>query len=411
MGHTQNTKHQALSTKHYSVKEAQDLIVKEAWNFGFEEVRLNHASGRVLSENVYADRNYPPFNRSAVDGFAINSRDLLKEKEFLIIEEVHAGSIATKAISYKTAIKIMTGAPVPEGADAVIKVEDAEVLDNIVAFSLHEIRTKANISYEGEDTKKGEIVLPKNQLCTPQVLSALAALGKHKVKVYKKPSVAIISTGSEVKEVEEEILPHHIRDSNTYALIGFLQHYMIEPVHKEIIPDDKEKLREAIEKVFDADIIILSGGVSMGDADFIPEVLYELGVEKIFHKAAIKPGKPIWFGTTEKNVVFALPGNPFSVQVAFKIFIEPYLRSCLGLPLLQSLKLPLNGNKKKKTSFDEYFPCRISDLQSTSLEIISFNGSGDITAALNSDGIALHPFDQHEILKDQLVEFLFWKSF
>jgi molybdopterin molybdotransferase len=239
-------------------------------------------------------------------------------------------------------------------------------------------------------------------------MGTLASLGKAFIKVYRKPNVAIISTGNEIKKVSEAILPYHIRDSNTYSTTGFFYNYHITPAYKEIIPDDKEKLRAGIEKALEADILILSGGVSMGDADFIPEILQELGVKKIFHKIQIKPGKPLWFGKTESTVVFALPGNPFSVQVAFKIFIEPYLRACMGMKQIIPLKLPIAGNKKKKTSFDEYFPCKISSLNQTRIQSVAFNGSGDIRAAIESDGIALHPSAQGDISEGEFMEFLFW---
>lgn len=401
------SKSHSNDSKLLSVLEAQELIKKEASDFGFEVVKLENAYGRVLAEDVHADRNYPPFNRSAVDGFAIREQDLLEGGEFEIIEEVLAGSVPEFSVSFKKAIKIMTGAPVPLGANAVIKVEDSEISENTVRFSLKTAKLYTNISLEGEDTKQGELVLKKNQACTPLVLGTLAALGKAEVKTYKHPIVAILSTGDEIRSVNEKILSHQIRDSNSYSLLGFFNQFGITPVYKTIVADDKEKLREAIGKVSDADIVILSGGVSMGDADFVPEILQQSGIKKLFHKVEIKPGKPLWVGSKNKKVVFALPGNPFSVQVAFKVFIEPYLRKSMGLEPLKSLKLPLKGNKKKKTKFAEYFPCKISN---SSLEIISFNGSGDIKAAILSDGIALHPTDKEELIEGDLIEFYFWNT-
>jgi molybdopterin molybdotransferase len=403
-----NHQNSAPSTLH-TVKEALELIIKEANNFSFEEINLEDAYGRVLYENIYADRNYPPFNRAAVDGFAIRSEDLLNHKEFTIIEEVYAGSLASKTVIEKTAIKIMTGAPVPTGADAVIKVEDSEIKNNTVSFLVKEIKSR-NVAPEGEDTKKGETVIHKSQVCTPLVLGTLAALGKAKVKVYKLPVIAIISTGDEIKSVGEEILPYQIRDSNAYSLLGFFQHYNIIPQYRKIVADDKNILKEEIEKVLHADILILSGGVSMGDADFVPEVLTELGIKKIFHKIAVKPGKPLWFGTKEQCAVFALPGNPFSVQVAFKIFIEPYLRKCFGAGSLKSIELPLQTNKKKKTNFDEYFPCQFLNNPAASLDITSFHGSGDVCSIVNSDGIALHPAEEGDLSEGAYVDFFPWKN-
>lgn len=392
----------------FTVKEAQDLILSKAYHFGSEVVSLSNAYGRVVAEDIFADRNYPPFNRSAVDGFAIRLEDLSEQKQFTLIEEVHAGSTASLSVTPCTTIKVMTGAPVPEGANAVIKVEDAYITGNGVTFKADKVKDHLNISKEGEDAMQGKMVVAKNQACMPAVMSALAAVGKAMVKVYRLPSVAILSTGNELKDVNATVAPYQIRDSNAYALTGLFCFYGIIPSFYEIVRDDKEKLKEALKKVRNADIIVLSGGVSMGDADFVPEVLKDIGVAEIFHKTKIKPGKPVWFGANENNSVFALPGNPFSVQVAFKIFIEPFLRKSLGMTPDRSIRLPLNGIKKKKTVFDEYFPCRIVD---SKLEITSFNGSGDITAALSSDGIALHPSGQEEIREGDAVEFFFWKNF
>jgi molybdopterin molybdotransferase len=395
-----------------NVKAALALILGEARDFGSEEIAIEESSGRILYEDIRADRDYPPFNRSAMDGFALRHQDLASCREFNIIEEVHAGSVAVKKISKGTCIKIMTGAPVPEEADLVIKVEDAIYRLNKVSFNNTDLKPWTNISKKGEDATKEKILLKKGQGCTPNVISVLAVLGKAKVKVFRSPSVAILSTGNEVMPVGAPILPHQIRDSNSYALKGFLMNYRINVKICLLVKDDKEEIRKAFESVMRSDIIIISGGVSMGDADFVPACLAACKVTNVFHKVAIKPGKPLWFGRTEnKGVVFGLPGNPMSCQVAFKVFIEPFLRKCFSMESGQIIKLPLSEDKKKKTKFDEYFPCMIiSANEKSELKPIKINGSGDIVSTLNSHGLALHGSDSEDLKKGQEVTFIPWSS-
>src|SRR6185437_6534905 len=336
-----------------TVKEAQDIVKMYAGSFGWEEVPLDKAVGRVLYEDILADRDYPPFNRSAMDGFAVRAEDLKKYSELEIAGEVFAGDNPGELTEEGRCIKIMTGAPLPKGTNAVIRVEDSTISEGNAKFELQETKEWANIARRGEDSKQGQVIVKSSSICTPSVISLLAATGRYRVKVYRTPAIAIISTGNEVKKIHEQVFDYQIRDSNSITLAAFLSGYHI-PVHRQfLVADKKEEISEAIEQSLGADIIIISGGVSMGDADFVPDVLKETGVEKRFHKVQIKPGKPIWFGNYGTTVVFALPGNPLSCQVAFKVFIEPYLRASFGLSPLKVLRLPIRESKKKKTKFDE----------------------------------------------------------
>jgi molybdopterin molybdotransferase len=394
------------------VKEAISLILGEAREFVSEEISIDDCYGRILAEEVHADRDYPPFNRSAMDGFALRHEDLSSYTNFKIIEEVHAGSIAEKKIQKGTCIKIMTGAPVPEEADLVIKVEDARIESTKVSFKSTDLSPWTNISKKGEDIKQGEIILNKGQACTPNVISVLAVLGKARVRVFTLPKISIISTGNELVPPGSPVLPHQIRDSNSFALKGFLMDYHCK-VHKHLlIKDDKESIQNALTSLMNSDILILSGGVSMGDADFVPEALEASKVSKLFHKVAIKPGKPIWFGrSANKGVVFGLPGNPMSCQVAFKVFIEPYLRKCFSMGPSPLPIFRLSSDKKKKTKFDEYFPCKFSNgKESTELLPVQFNGSGDVLSTLQSDGLAIHPSGTDNLLKGDTVYFIPWKQ-
>jgi molybdopterin molybdotransferase len=390
-----------------TVKEAQSLIQQQAKNFGKEELSLSESQGRVLAEDIEADRDYPPFHRAAMDGYALRSEDFAAGlREFFVIEEIYAGAIATKKIGKGECYKIMTGASTPVEADSIIRVEDTDQQNNKVTFNTDQLKKGQNIAKKGEDRKEGELVLQKNTLLRAPEIASLAVLGKTKIAVHKLPKVTIISTGDEVIAAGEPVLEHQIRDSNSYAVEGFLKNYNIPLSGRKLVKDNKEALEKAVNEFLDSDILILSGGVSMGDADYVPEVLKTAGVEKIFHKVALKPGKPLWFGKSKKGVVFALPGNPMSVQVAFKLFIEPFLRTCFELPPMMELKFPFGTTRKKKVKFDEYFPCVIEN--GSAIKPVTFNGSGDVTSILYSDGLVLQEGEREEIKEGEIVKFLFW---
>jgi molybdopterin molybdotransferase len=395
-----------------SIQEAVNLIVDKAKSFGVEQVSLEHALGLVLAENIYADRDYPPFNRATMDGYALQSDGFSEHNldGFTLIERLFAGSVAQKEVVVGTCIKIMTGAPVPAGADAVIRVEDSRQTGEKVYFAINALKPWQNVALQGEDAKQGSLIIPKNQLITTQIVSGLAVTGKAQVQVAKTPSVAVLSTGNEIKQVGMEVLPHQIRDSNTFAIRYFLKKFHIHSPASYLVADNKHDLKTTLQQCLDKDIIILSGGVSKGDADYVPEVLASLGVQQVFHRVKIKPGAPLWFGALPSGgVVFGLPGNPVSVQVGCKVFIEPYLRTCFNLPLQQPLILPFMGTKNKKTPLDEYFPCSIITRNAISgIAPTPYNSSGDVAATLGSDGIALHPESIEILTENTPVQFLYW---
>ncbi len=394
-----------------TIKEAQDLILSCVSNADTERISINEAIGRVLAVDIKADRDYPPFNRSAMDGYAVKSSDFTDGKAVLTpVEKVLAGSVAKKMVVSGTCIKIMTGAPVPEGADAVIKVEECEEQDGAVQMISFGVQPWKNIARQGEDSIIGDLLISANSLLTAASISVLAVTGNPSVEVYKLPSVQVVSTGNEIVPVDSTILPHQIRDSNSYAIKALFNKYNIVPKANLHVVDDKIKLKEDLGNLMDNDILILSGGVSKGDADFIPEVLQELGVKKLFHRVKIKPGAPIWFGKNPNGgVVFALPGNPVAVQVAFKVFIEPYLRAHFGLKELQPHLLPLLVEKRKAAKVDQFFPVKYAVKDGiTGVVINRMNGSGDIAATLDSDGIALHPTVADELPEKTIVEFYPW---
>ncbi|MFN3404962.1 MAG: molybdopterin molybdotransferase MoeA [Cytophagaceae bacterium] len=393
-----------------SVREANDLINSYARDFGVETIELAKADGRILAENIESDRNYPPFNRSAMDGYAIRQQDFGVYKTFKITGELHAGDSPDMRVAKGNCVKIMTGTAVPEDCDAVIRIEDCKITGDEVEFSVNAVKPWQNISRQGEDCGLGEILVKKGEVITPAILGVLAVIGKSKVTVYQLPKLAIISTGNEVIPIDHPVKPYQIRDSNSYALAGFFEYYKISPTYKSLVKDDKQEIISAVKTALNCEIIIISGGVSMGDADFVPDVLSDLGVKKVFHKVKIKPGKPIWFGIGPGGqFVFALPGNPMSCQVAFKVFIEPFILKCFSSSPQRQFLLPIDNGRKKKTKFEEYFPCKIVNDGTSVLREVSINGSGDISSTIHSDGLAIHEEVKGDLQKGELLRFLPWR--
>ena len=394
-----------------TVEEAKKLIKSQAIKFGTEVLPLEKGFGRVLAEEVRADRDYPPFNRSAMDGYAVRSAGFGKYEQLKVASSVFAGDFSDADFGEGEVVKIMTGAPVPAAFDAVVRLEDAEQQGEYVRFSLNAVEPGQNMALQGEDLRKGEGALAVGTLIGPAEVTLLASLGKAEVDVYQPPRVVIISTGNEVRPVFEKVLPYQIRDSNSHTLVAFFKQMQIENVERYLVGDSPDLLKVTLEKAMGADIIILSGGVSMGEADYVPAVLKGLGVVNVFHKLKLKPGKPLWFGRKEGGpVVFGLPGNPFSCQVTFKLFIQSFLRECFGMGPLKPLFLKADFDRSKKGEMEEYFPCTLVVKEGeTVLKACSFNGSGDVTATAMSDGLACHPLDTFDIKKGDVLAFYLWR--
>lgn len=384
-------------------KEAQHIITAHAKSFGHETVALNDAFERVLSEKIYADRDYPPFNRATMDGYAINFKDWQSgTKNYTVKEVVFAGQQYQKEVAVGECYKIMTGAAVPPFVDVVIRIEDAIEENGQVSFNIETVKQLQNIAQQGEDIKADVQAIDCNCICTPPVIALLASFGKTEFKVQKLPVVSIFTTGDEVVQPNEPVSAIQIRNSNQYLLKSLLRKWQIKPTICKHILDDKAQLKQEISAALESDMIILCGGVSAGDADYVPEILEGLGVKKLFHKVKIKPGKPIWCGQLPSGgLVFALPGNPFSCHVTFKLFIEHYLKTCFGLPQKEWPMLPLSAEKKKKVPFDEFFPVAVN----REVSLIDFNTSGDIKAALVADGIAHHPAETQNLEAGSLISF------
>ncbi|GKS59152.1 molybdopterin molybdenumtransferase MoeA [Nitrospira sp.] len=317
------------------LEEAQRIVLEAASSLGLEKVSILDAVGRVLGEDIIAERDNPPWDNSAMDGFAVRSDDIAQEHaiskavELTIIEDVPAGKMPTKTVGPGQAIRIMTGAPVPKGADTVLKVEDTEPTGSIVRVFKPEARG-SNIRPQGEDVRKGDRIISKGTTIRPGEAGMLAILAKSFVLVYQRPRVAILSTGDELADLDERFSEEKIINSNSYGIAAAVREAGGIPVLLGIARDNPADLKEKISHGLNTDILVLSGGVSMGDYDFTKAVFKELGAEMNFWKLAIRPGQPLAFGKIQGKLAFGLPGNPVSSMVTFEQLVRPAMLKMSG---------------------------------------------------------------------------------
>jgi len=391
-----------------SFQEAQEMVLAAARSFGSEEVMLDGAFGRVLAEPIRADRDYPPFPRATMDGYALKYGDLEQGiRRFRIVETLFAGSQARMRISGGECYKIMTGAAVPEDADVVIRREEVGEGGKGDEEGKKEIevgmknsegwRPFLNIARRGEDLRAGELVIDNPCRCDAAMMGLLATLGKTTVMVAREPQAGLITTGNEVVKPGNPVSPVQIRNSNLWMLLGALREERLGLRRSSHVGDDPEQLMRTLERFLDLDVLILTGGVSAGDADHVPGALEQLGVRRLFHKIAMRPGKPTWCGVSpEGGMVFALPGNPFSCLVNFALLIAPYIHACQGLERSMPMSLPLREARKKRTPLDEFFPVRLKGAPAM-LTQMPLNGSGDIRLGMGANALALHPAESGDL--------------
>ena len=316
------------------LEEALKIVLSQVKVLPPERVNLLSSLGRTLAEDVYADLDIPGFDRAAMDGYAVISKDTdsASRKKPVVLEviaDVPAGYITKKAVKSGKAVRIMTGAPLPRGADAVVMVEDTEKQEGKVKIFCR-VNPEENVSFAGEDVKKGELILPQGSFIRPAEVAMLATLGKKNALVRTKPKVGIVSTGDELVEVGKTLKKGEIYDSNSFALFSQVLLSGGEPYRLGIARDKKENLLARIKEGLSYQLLILSGGVSVGDYDLVADVLREAGVKMMFWKVAVKPGKPTFFGMRKDTLVFGLPGYPVSSMVNFENLVRPAIFSMLG---------------------------------------------------------------------------------
>ena len=357
------------------VLQAREIILKNITPVKESELlNLDGCLGRVSALVIEAKENIPPFDNSAMDGFAIKAKDSFgasreNPKTLEVIEDLPAGYATRKSVGDAQAVRIMTGAPIPEGADSVVMVEDSQKVSRCPCLPagrkrqvssrkkeeyvriFREVKRGENVRYAGEDVKKGELVIKRGALLKSGHIGMLASLGISKARVFRKPEVAILATGDELVEIRQKLAPGKIRNSNAYSLYSQVLRAGAFPVLLGIARDRKEDLRSKIGKGLKADMLLVSGGISVGDYDFVKDVLKDLGTVMKFWRVAMKPGKPLAFGMIKKIPVFGLPGNPVSSMLTFEQFVRPALLKMAGAREIFRFHLPAifrEGFKKKK---------------------------------------------------------------
>lgn len=317
-----------------NIKEALERVLAEAKPLAPEEKPLPEILGQALAEDVFAPHDIPPFDNSAMDGFAVRAADTAGASAAVPVslalrETIPAGHDPSEVVGPGEAAKIMTGAPLPAGADSVVEVEVTREEDGRV-FILKEFTFGTNVRRHGEDVVRGQQVLSAGDVAGPAEIGFLASLGFSRVSVHRRPRVAVISTGSELVEPGQPLSPGKIRNSNGYSLEAQCRQLGLEPERLGIAPDEYEATRRLMEQGLGYDVLITSGGVSVGEYDFVKDVQEDLGVERRLWQVAMKPGKPLAFGVRGDTLVFGVPGNPVAAMVSFELFVRPALLRLMG---------------------------------------------------------------------------------
>lgn len=380
--------------------DAFKIVTNSAEVMGTEQVLLNDALYRVLAVDVHSDMDMPPFDKSAVDGYACRKEDL--DGDLQVLEVIPAGKQPEKTIVKGTCSKVMTGGVVPEGADTVIMVEDVEETgDHTIRFVKD--KTSTNICYTGEDIRNQELVLKKGTLIRPQEIAVLASVGVARPEVYRQPVVGIISTGDELVEPEVKPGPSQIRNSNAMQLLAQVNAAHAIPKYFGIARDNEESTRKIItEALAGADIVLLTGGVSMGDFDYVPKVLNELGITIKFKSIAVQPGRPTVFGTKEGKYLFGLPGNPVSSFVQFELLAKPLIYRLMGTTYEPKiLEIPMGAEySRRKAKRKSFMPVTVKDGKAWAVE---YHGSAHIHSYIFADGIVSVEIGQTQIEKGATV--------
>lgn len=365
-----------------TVEEARKLVFGTTRDFGIESIDLAQVVGRVLREPLVADRDFPPYNRVTMDGVAIRFEDFSRgNRSFKIMGVGAAGQPQMKRSAADTCLEIMTGAILPMGCDTIIRYEDLQIENGYATVEIDSIREGQNVHRQGSDRPQGSELLQPGYRLNAAAIGIAATIGKDQLKVSKLPKVMIISTGDELVNVNKQPLPHQIRKSNVYQLSAGLKYFGIEADHRHL-NDDLAEITEILKSILnDYDAVLLSGGVSKGKFDFLPEAMDQVGVQKLFHKIKQRPGKPFWFGAYPKGAtVFAFPGNPVSSFMCAQIYFIPWLQKSMGLPTSKTKYAILTAPIHFKPDLTYFAQVKIEidekgNLLATPIE---GNGSGDL---------------------------------
>lgn len=388
--------------------KAYEIVMNNVFRTGVEKVELLESLWSILAEDIVSDIDMPPFNKSAMDGYACRAEDLKNELE--VIEIIPAGYTPKKKVCKGKCSKIMTGAMMPDGADCVIIVEETQTSgSDRVKFtgdipSFFAENAKRNICFTAEDIKKGDCLLKKGLHIKPQHIAVLATAGYAKVCVATQPNVGIITTGSELVEPGKKLTSSKIRNSNGHQLIAQVLNSGAIPNYYGIVVDEEKEITEVINAALtENDIVLISGGVSMGDFDFVPACLKKNGINILFDKVAIQPGKPVNFGIGKNKACFGMPGNPVSTFIQFELLVKPFIYAMMGAEFKpEKFLLPLGMTiSRNNASRESIIPVTVRDGMVYQLE---YHGSAHINAIASSHYVISIPEGVKEIAEGKLID-------
>lgn len=393
--------------------QAETLIEQHLACLPIESLPLTQAAGAVLRENIYAERDQPPFDRVAMDGIALATIGASGNAGRLrVCGTQNAGDPPQKLSDPGGCIEIMTGAMLPQGCDAVVPVEQIQRQGDIAEIGRKPITPWQNVHRRGSDCRQGALLLSAGTRLTPPEVAIAASAGMARLRVSAQPMIVVISTGNELVEPGEQIAPHQVRRSNAYGITAALRQNGFTRVADDHVRDDEAQLTERLGfHLRTHDVLILSGGVSMGKLDLVPNVLENLGVNLVFHHVAQRPGKPMWFGVSQSGpAVFALPGNPVSTLVCLARYVLPALRAAMGQAPAETPRISLTAPAEVKVPLAYYLPVKLrsDDWGRTSAEPCPTNGSGDFTALAGTDGFVELPPGPNAFPKGFVARFFRW---
>jgi molybdopterin molybdotransferase len=395
--------------------EALDIVLREARPLPTEEVALAEVLGRVLAEDVASDQDLPPFDRAAMDGFALRAADVAAAAVALeVVGEVRAGQWPDLEIGAGQAVRIMTGAPVPRGADAVQQVERTQPLDEFRVTILGAVDKGTNVAPHGCEVRAGEVVLAAGRVVDPSAIAVLASAGKARVRVARRPVVGLLVTGDEIVEVSARPGPGQIRNSNGPAVAAQARLAGAEVRLLGVAPDRQEAIAEAVRSGLAADVLVVSGGVSAGDYDLVEPALLDLGATFLFTKVAVKPGAPLVFGRLGRSLVFGLPGNPVSAQATFELFVRPALLKMQGARVLSRprVAVELLGPIRNRSGRKSHVPARVR-FESGRLVArpVRSMGSGDLTAHSRANALVVIEAEREEAAAGEIAQAMLLGNF
>jgi len=382
-----------------NLQQAYNLCLAALKPTSVEKIRFDSSLGRVLAHDIRAKRDMPPFNKAAVDGYACIAPQA--EQKLRVIGQIAAGAHKHFDMKPGEAVSIMTGAPVPKDADWVVMKEDIEQISDREIL-IHYPGRKSNIAIQGEDYTLDEKLIASGTIIQPQHIGLMAAEGYVEIQVAKWPTVQIITTGSELVEPDKAPKASQIRNSNAWQLKAQLQAIGIQADYPGIVADDKPSLNKVMESCSKYDLSIFTGGVSMGDFDFVPQLIQDAGYEIIFHKIAVKPGKPTLLAKKGNSVILGLPGNPISGFIQFILLGKPMIYAACGAKILDADLIMPAGERiaSKKSDRDSWIPVKIIK---NKLFPVKYNGSGHLAALTDTHGFACVPAEKISVEKGELL--------